>query len=273
MVIPNGKDITQPLGVKNLTEEEIGRMKKDELAQALDTLIKDKRNSENNDTINGRPQGDIRALEMKMDILLQEFQQFNDVHKTINQSMKKLEDENKLLRESLMQHQRYLEALEAEKRAQNVVLLGIPETNMTVRNNDGTLVDIADDNEKIKLVLKVMQRENIHIKQFQRQGEASNGRNRVILAQLNSRNDRDLLLQASSALKSAGDNFVKIFVKKDVHPMVRKEFNRLRDVERREKEKPENQGLQVHYNAARREVTVDGRVIDQFHSMFFANRG
>lgn len=58
-------------------------------------------------------------------------------------------------------------------------------------------------------------------------------------------------------------------MKKDVHPLVRKEFNRLRDVEKREKEKPENQEYDVHYNAIRREVIVNGREVDRFRPACF----
>ena len=58
-------------------------------------------------------------------------------------------------------------------------------------------------------------------------------------------------------------------LKKDVHPLIRKELNRLREVEKREKEKPENQGLNVYYDGTRREVVVNGNVVDKFRPSFF----
>ena len=78
---------------------------------------------------------------------------------------------------------------------------------------------------------------------------------------------------AKNLKTAAGGCFSKIYVKKDVHPLVRRELNRLREVEKREKEKPENQGMNVHYNNVCREIMVNGRVVDQFRPAFFAERG
>ena len=46
----------------------------------------------------------------------------------------------------------------------------------------------------------------------------------------------------------------RVYVKKDVHPLVRKELSRLREVEKRERDKPENQGRNVRYDYKERKV-------------------
>ena len=58
-----------------------------------------------------------------------------------------------------------------------------------------------------------------------------------------------------------------MYVKKDVHPLVRKELNRLRDVTKREKERPENRGKQVRFDGKERKVYVGDVVVDSFQSV------
>ena len=73
----------------------------------------------------------------------------------------------------------------------------------------------------------------------------------------------------NSSLKTAGDNVKTIFIKKDVHPRVRKEWQRLRDVERAEKEKPENVGCVIRLDPRERKVYKDREVIDSWSPLFF----
>ena len=53
-------------------------------------------------------------------------------------------------------------------------------------------------------------------------------------------------------------------MKKDVHPAIRKEWKRLRDVEAAEKVKPVNQGCTIQLDYKCREVNRDGVVIDKW---------
>ena len=64
-------------------------------------------------------------------------------------------------------------------------------------------------------------------------------------------------------------NFHKYLSKKDVHPMVRKELNRLREVTKKEKDKVKNQGKAVRYDHTTRRVLVNEEVVDQFQTAFF----
>jgi hypothetical protein len=83
---------------------------------------------------------------------------------------------------------------------------------------------------------------------------------------------RSNLLEKAKALKDIAD-LKMIYVKKDVNPMIRKEFQRLRDVEKKEKEKPENRGKPVKYDPATRNVYVGDQVIDSFQPTFLPRWG
>lgn len=85
---------------------------------------------------------------------------------------------------------------------------------------------------------------------------------RPILLVLADKNKRSGILEKSKQLKTAEDNYKKIFIKKDVHPCVRKEWKRLRDVEKAEKERPENVGCAINLDTRERKLYKDGVVID-----------
>ena len=53
------------------------------------------------------------------------------------------------------------------------------------------------------------------------------------------------ILANAKNLKTAGEKFSRIYVKKDVHPGVRKEWQRLREAEAKEKERPGNAGCDM----------------------------
>ena len=53
------------------------------------------------------------------------------------------------------------------------------------------------------------------------------------------------------------------------HPAVRKEVGRLRQREREEKTKPQNNGVQIVYDAKRRVLLRGDTVIDRFTPKFF----
>ena len=151
-----------------------------------------------------------------------------------------------------------------------MIFLGVPEGDMEVKDLQGETVILKEDQEKVRSILRVMAQDGITLKEIERLGNPSSNRNRILLVSTESKAVRDQVIRSTSTLKTAGRGYEKVFVKKDIHPLIRKEFNRLKDVERREKEKPENQGLNIRYDGTRREVIVDGKVVDHFRPMFFA---
>ena len=79
---------------------------------------------------------------------------------------------------------------------------------------------------------------------------------------LDSKTSCDKILEKAKKLKEAGVIYGKIYMKKDVHPSVRNEWKRLRDVEKREKEKPEIAGCNILLDTKERKLYRDGIVID-----------
>lgn len=62
------------------------------------------------------------------------------------------------------------------------------------------------------------------------------------------------ILRNTSKLKEAAEEFKRIFIKKDTHPLVRRELARLREVVMREKLKPENAGNAIYMDHKLRKV-------------------
>ena len=93
---------------------------------------------------------------------------------------------------------------------------------------------------------------------------AQHGRKRPILVRVRTRGDRDSVLSKAKDLKGAGDTFKTIYIKKDVHPAVRKEWARLSEAEKLEKEKPENQGVTIRLDTRERKLYKDDVVIDSW---------
>ena len=84
---------------------------------------------------------------------------------------------------------------------------------------------------------------------------------------------RDTVLQNTKALKDAGGTYRHVYVKKDIHPAVRKEWRRLKDAEKSEKEKPCNQGCDIRLDTNKRELLRDGVIIDRWSPSFFVQTG
>ena len=80
------------------------------------------------------------------------------------------------------------------------------------------------------------------------------------------RSMRDSVLRNASKLKDQGehDPFKRVFLKRDVHPDIRKEEKRLYDVFKAERDKPQNADFDVVFDRKKRVVTVNGEEVDRF---------
>ena len=105
--------------------------------------------------------------------------------------------------------------------------------------------------------------------QHQRLGaEAGGRRKRPLLLTIRDKDTRSRILTNAKKLKDAGDHYTGIFVKKDVHPGVRKEWKRLREAEEREKERPENVGCVIRLDTRQRKLNCDNNIIDCWNPQF-----
>lgn len=164
--------------------------------------------------------------------------------------------------EIIASQQRFLEMLDRKEREMNVVVLGLPEEGEAL---DGAVTDA----EKLTRVWDKMEVGAVEC-QHRRLGAESGGeRKRPLLLTLRDKDTRLRVLANGKKLKTAGDNYTGIYVKKDVHPSVRKEWKRLRDAEAREKERPENVGCVIRLDTRQRKLYRDDDVIDCWNSQFF----
>lgn len=162
--------------------------------------------------------------------------------------------------------QQFLEAVDRREREANLVILGVPDQNESLdgATTDGDKLNIIW--RKIGVPLGI---EGTHRRLGRDTNEDGMPKRRPILLVLADKNKRSGILEKSKQLKTAEDNYKKIFIKKDVHPCVRKEWKRLRDVEKAEKERPENVGCVINLDTRERKLYKDGVVIDGWSPLIF----
>ena len=237
-------DYSQADKVGKLSDNQIDQLKVKDLKTALKAMISD-------------------PVEAKFARLLEVMDKDKQERVLLRNDLDCMAQKVNTLTEALMQHQKYLEGIEARQRSECLVMSGVPEQDLVV--ND---VVASTDNQKCAAILKEIGKQDIPVKSVIRLGKPGN-RARLMKVSLVNANQRKDILEAAKSLKNAGDTFKNIYIRKDVHPMVQKEFHRLRQVERAEKEKPENVGRNVRYDPANRSVLVDDKVVDQFKPQFF----
>jgi hypothetical protein len=197
---------------------------------------------------------------------------------TMNNTKKRIDNleekvkKHELLEKSVLQQQKYLESLENMRRAKNVVVYGVTEGGMEYGDTTGENTLLQTDTEKINHVLKLLGKISAEVVSIQRLGKqrpAETDRPRPILFTVNTTDERNSILSVAKKLKDGPKNVRKVFLKKDVHPAIRREYDRLRKVEKQERDKPDNESRDVKYNHENRTITIDGIVVDTFNPHLF----
>ena len=248
--------------LKNKTREQLMKMRKDDLLAALIEL-RDAKNEEpapsvsNADILKG-----IKNLESRFDAIDNNVQVLADALKKLKAEVEKLTETVSVHKTLFLNQQIAIEQLFARERSSNVIVHGLSE------------VTEYSDSELIGLMCKIVKCDNVPTT-FKRIGS---GENRPLLITCRSYNQRKTLLENRRNLKTEGEkeygNDVKIdwgmvFIRKDTHPAIRKEWGRLRSVEKEERLKPHNEGADIRLDTKRREVLCNGIVIDYWKMDFF----
>ena len=154
-----------------------------------------------------------------------------------------------------------LEQVFAHQRASNLIVHGVPE--------DTGLSDV----QLVKWMFTLVENEKGLIS-VKRLGAAQDFRNsRPLIVICESPEQRNGIVRNGKMLKDAGKKeygegicieWNNVYVKKDVHPAIRKEWGRLRSVEKTEKEKPENSDCEIYLDHKSRQLLKDGIVIDSW---------
>ena len=184
----------------------------------------------------------------------------NDHQETNRKQIDELKQQISKQNEVIAKQQLYLEQLDRKERECNLVILGVPE--------DSEALEGAATDEKIK---KVWDAAGITsgIKSTRRLGKPGGPRRRPILAVVDSRTERDSALDKAKTLKTGNEMYKKIFIKKDFHPSVREEWKRLHEVVKKERERPDNVGCNIHFDFRNRKVYKDTVLIDQWNMQGF----
>ena len=161
-------------------------------------------------------------------------------------------------------HQKYLEGMDYERRGKNLIITGVSETANIEHNN----IIASTDSEKVRLIMNSASpglTERVTIEKTERLGKREGARPiKITVRDINERNEA---ISSSSNLKNI-PVLSKIFIKRDTHPAIRKEWKRMNDVLRAEQQKPENQGCNVEFNKREKIITRDGVVIDRWRPLF-----
>lgn len=159
--------------------------------------------------------------------------------------------------------QLFLEYLDGKERRNNIVITGLHEETDEMGSTDV---------EKIKTVLDVTRySEPFDVSEWsiRRLGQQNSGKKRPIHITVSSPQQRDNILKVAKNLKQAGGNMASVYIKKDTHPAVRKEYARIKKREKEEKDKPANAGTNIEYDWKNRVLMRDGLIIDRFMPRFF----
>ena len=212
-------------------------------------------------------QNDDQSTTSLLKQILSEIKKFNEERESVKTELHELKMNNNLLLDTISQQQRFLEEIDADRRAKNLIVLGVPEADITM--DDQTA---KTDMEKIDLVLNKIGYNGSNAVSVQRLGrqEAGSTKRRPIKVVLsNTENRQRVLSLAKDHEQDLPGALSGIKLKRDVHPAIRKEYGRMFEAERKEKAKPENTGKNIFFDKARRVLLVDGEVIDRFKPSFF----
>ena len=232
--------------VRALSQTDINKLTNPQLKKAL-SLILDSQRNESNEVLT-----ELREIKAS----IQEFS-------AVKAEVKNLSDQLGNALQVIHQQQLFLESIENRERRCNLVITGLPE----VADDVG-----RDDPEKLKMVLsKAKCPSDIDASSFalRRLGQPNEHQKRPLLVICNSQQQRDKIIQTANELKRAGETYTRIYIKKDIHPAVRKEIGRLRKRAKEEEEKSDNTGAIIAFDPKNRVVTRNGVVIDRFYPKFF----
>ena len=234
--------------LKLLPKAQIQKINKDDI---IDIIIAAK---ESGDGSLSRVEERLDALFHEMSALRQTVSNFEDSSKKKLQEMQAKLDKQA---DIIMAHQMFLENIDRKGREDHLIVFGVPEDQEAL---DGATSDIS----KLDKIWTTIESDVIRVSDKRLGKTAVTGKKRPILVVVRSKDDRDKVLDQAKKLSDAGNLYERIYVKKDQHPEVRKEWNRLREAEKRERLRPENQNATIRLDTKERKLYINDIVIDSW---------
>ena len=232
--------------VRAMAPGEINKMTNPQLKKALATLINADASQQpsNNDLLD-----EIRSLKDEVKAMAGIKQKVDELSERLDQAYYNI----------ITQQQ----SLDNKERRNNLIITGVSEEVDAIGNTDV---------EKVQNVIKATGYQltsdpaSWEIKRLGRENER---KKRPLLVVVGDGHQRNEILRKAKNLKSIEGLMSSVYVKKDVHPAVRKEMARLRQREKDEKEKPENVGVTIVFDWKKRVLLREGSIIDKFSPHFF----
>ena len=129
--------------------------------------------------------------------------------------------------------QKSLSAIDGHARSNNIIITGLPESEIISGQNDEVNnIILQNDTEKVKYLLKSMRYElfsddDINRFDINRIGKTKDGYNRVVRVKLASTHERNEFMKNARILKNLNEPWKLIYFKKDLHPVYLSENNRI----------------------------------------------
>ncbi len=244
----SGKSI---LDLKKLQRHQFNKVTKEELIDAI--LSKD----DDETTLMAKQDEKLnRILEELTDIRCKMLEAENENKVKIREMAETIEKQSAII----MQHHLFMEQVDRQKRETNIVLFGVPDENMALEG-------ATTEDTKIHKVMNAVEADpDVVARSYKRLGQHIQGSNRPrpLLVKLDSKFVRDKVLEKAMNLKNMTEPYKRIYIKKDSHPEVRKEWKRLKDAEEEEKRRPSNAGCNIRLDYRERVLYRDGVVIDKW---------
>lgn len=158
--------------------------------------------------------------------------------------------------------QKFMEEMDARSRRNKLVILGVPE------ESEGSPLGQTDRERVLHVIQKTEVDVSLHMDSLSiRRLGMKRSHPRPLLITFDSHEIcKEIVLNAKN-LKYASD-CNSIFIRKDIHPTLRYEANRLRIRERNERANPENRNADIQYDRKERVLVKNGIVIDRFRPSF-----
>lgn len=239
--------------LRRLQHNQLSRMTKDELIESILAPP-------------GQDEERMRQLTEKVSVLVNEVTELKNAMMSpdsiMNKRISALQEQVNRQAEVIASQQRFLEVIDRKDRETKIVITGVPDEN---ENLEGATAE-EDKLQKIWSKVGVTVEGVTH----RRLGKPNEGdRRRPILVTIPDKQLREGILANARKLKQTTEQYKRIYIKKDIHPSVRREWKRLRDAEQAEKERPENVGCVIHFDPKERKLYRDGVVIDTWKQQYF----
>ena len=163
----------------------------------------------------------------------------------VTAKIEKLEKVIEPQKQVIRHHQRYLESIANKDRGKNLIITGVPEGEEDGREED---VNTTSKNVLLKITPNCENVDGASLEfDAKRLGNDSARKPRPILVTLENKKIRNELCNNARVLKGV-EGFDRVYVKRDVHPAIRKEHSRLYKLVKEERQKAENQGCDIVYD-------------------------